>query len=112
MSSCVFCQRIANGDCADCGHDVVRFEPLNPVTLGHMLFVPRQHVANAVIKPWVTGFVFEEAAAHGRRQEWGFNLITSVGTDATQSVFHLHVHFVPRRQGDGLHLPWTGQVKP
>jgi histidine triad (HIT) family protein len=36
------------------------------------------------------------------------NIITSAGSDATQTVFHLHLHVVPRRAGDGLALPWTG----
>ncbi len=35
------------------------------------------------------------------------NLITSAGREATQTVFHLHIHVVPRRDGDGLALPWT-----
>jgi histidine triad (HIT) family protein len=39
----------------------------------------------------------------------GANIITSIGRVATQSVFHLHVHIVPRHEGDGLCLPWTGQ---
>lgn len=34
------------------------------------------------------------------------NLITSRGAAATQSVFHLHLHLVPRTEGDGLALPW------
>jgi diadenosine tetraphosphate (Ap4A) HIT family hydrolase len=38
------------------------------------------------------------------------NFITSAGRDATQTVFHLHIHIVPRHAGDGLALPWTGQV--
>lgn len=37
------------------------------------------------------------------------NFITSAGPAATQSVFHLHVHLVPRFEDDGLILPWTGQ---
>ncbi len=37
------------------------------------------------------------------------NLITSKGEAATQSVFHLHVHIVPRQEGDRLPLPWTPQ---
>ena len=40
------------------------------------------------------------------------NLITSVGAAATQTVKHLHIHIVPRHEGDGLHLPWTEQKKP
>jgi hypothetical protein len=41
-----------------------------------------------------------------------FNLITSVGAAATQTVRHLHIHLIPRREGDALALPWTGQQKP
>ncbi|CAL9324879.1 HIT family protein [Streptomyces sp. SudanB91_2054] len=37
------------------------------------------------------------------------NLITSKGEAATQSVFHFHVHVVPRQEGDGRPLPWTAQ---
>jgi histidine triad (HIT) family protein len=37
------------------------------------------------------------------------NLITSKGAAATQTVYHLHVHVVPRQGGDGLPLPWTPQ---
>ena len=38
-----------------------------------------------------------------------YNLITSAGIPATQSVLHLHIHIVPRYENDGLHLPWTDQ---
>ncbi|OHT47970.1 hypothetical protein BKG71_25700 [Mycobacteroides chelonae] len=47
-----------------------------------------------------------------RRGDIQANVITSIGPDATQTVFHTHIHVVPRRENDGLHLPWTGQVKP
>jgi histidine triad (HIT) family protein len=36
-----------------------------------------------------------------------FNLITSQGAAATQTVMHLHLHLVPRTDGDGLKLPWS-----
>lgn len=110
--SCVFCARIALADYVGCGRGVVRFEPLNPVTPGHMLFVPLLHVYDAAMEPWVTGNTFEVAAAWGRSTYQPFNLITSVGEEATQSVWHLHVHYVPRAADDGLHLPWTGQATP
>ncbi|MER7748974.1 HIT domain-containing protein [Streptomyces bacillaris] len=41
----------------------------------------------------------------GRGRLTGANLITSKGVEATQSVFHLYVHIVPRRDGDNLPLP-------
>lgn len=116
--SCVFCDKIAAHDYAEryttAKHpyaDVVRFEPLGPVVPGHMLFVPVSHRATASEDPWLAGRTFACAASFGFVQAQPYNLITSAGEDATQSVFHLHVHYVPRVEGDGLKLPWTGQVK-
>lgn len=109
MSDCVFCDKIAEMDYSDTAKDVVWFEPLNPVTPGHRLFVPWEHVTDAMHKPWVTARTMEVAAEYAAMRNWPANLITSIGTEATQSVFHLHVHYVPRREGDGLHLPWTDQ---
>lgn len=54
--------------------------------------------------------VARRAAMHAAARYESYNLITSCGEAATQSVRHLHWHVVPRRIGDGLHLPWTGQV--
>jgi histidine triad (HIT) family protein len=88
----------------------VTFEPLNPVTPGHRLFVPRDHVVDALDQPHITAHVMQYAAVWANQMEMGpCNLITSCGREATQSVFHLHIHLVPRHDGDGLHLPWTGQ---
>lgn len=48
--------------------------------------------------------------AEGAREMPGdMNLITSRGPAATQTVPHLHLHLIPRREGDGLTLPWTAQ---
>ena len=85
------------------------FEPLNPVTPGHMLFVPVRHVASALDDPYETALTMEIASRWAARLAEDFNLITSAGAAATQTVRHLHIHLVPRREGDGLHLPWTGQ---
>jgi len=88
--------------------DVCLFEPLNPVAKGHLLFVPRVHVEDAAHQPDITGRVMEVAAESARiRSATPFNLITSSGEAASQSVFHLHVHYVPRAHADGLALPWT-----
>jgi histidine triad (HIT) family protein len=113
MDGCVFCDIIAADDSTvivAATERCVIFKPLNPVTEGHLLVVPDRHVASAAEDWGLTGHVFEIAAlwaSHvGAR---AFNLITSAGPAATQTIEHLHVHIVPRYDGDGLHLPWTGQ---
>ena len=112
VNDCPFCQRIAAGDYHPTSNDfTVRFEPLNPVTPGHMLFLPREHVANAALSPDSAAKAVRAASIWGRRMDQHFNLITSTGTLATQTVMHLHVHYVPRRLDDGLPLPWTGQLR-
>jgi histidine triad (HIT) family protein len=84
------------------------FEPVNPVTPGHMLVVPVEHVEHAATDPHVSARAMEIAATVAQRYR-SANIITSIGRPATQTVKHLHLHVVPRRDGDGLHLPWTGQ---
>lgn len=93
--------------------DAMAFTPSHGgVAPGHTLVVPRAHVANAIVDPVVTGIAVIRAATLAGQmiaaaQMPGANLITSVGKAATQSVFHLHWHIVPRQEGDGLCLPWT-----
>lgn len=108
---CVFCERIARDECDSVGRGCVSFVPLNPVTLGHRLFVPRAHVTDAADEPWITAQVMECAADYAAARNVDCNLITSVGPLATQTIMHLHVHYVPRREDDGLTLPWTGQKR-
>lgn len=88
---------------------IASFTPLNPVTPGHRLFVPQYHLETASTSPEVTGKTFMHAAYWGKSQNQGYNLIVNDGLAATQTVPHLHVHYVPRVALDGLHLPWTGQ---
>jgi len=108
---CPFCDRIAAGEYDEEYDGIVDFEPLNPVTPGHRLVVPKIHVADALEDLAVSAEAMAYAA--NRAKAVGLsscNLITSAGTDATQTVFHLHIHIVPRHEGDGLALPWTGQT--
>lgn len=94
---------------AEMGEHSVVFEPLNPVTPGHLLVVPKRHVDNAAEDPKLTAKVMLAASVMAGKFP-SANIITSIGAPATQRVHHLHLHVVPRREGDGLHLPWTGQV--
>lgn len=84
------------------------FEPLDPVVPGHLLVVPTVHVEQAGEDPYVTAMTAGVAARVAMRYQ-SANILTSIGAPATQRVRHLHWHVVPRRYGDGLHLPWTGQ---
>jgi histidine triad (HIT) family protein len=108
---CPFCEIAAGRQPAKFAYrdtEISIFTPLNPVTPGHLLVVPHLHVED------FTTDVSTSALAMMVASFWAgkmgpVNLITSKGVEATQSVFHLHIHLVPRRKGDGLSLPWTGQ---
>lgn len=106
-NACVFCHIIAGEAPADYVRlwpDAVAFKPLDPVTPGHTLVVPRAHVEDATEDPAVSAAVMARAASIAPRS---CNIITSAGAQATQSIWHLHLHIVPRRAGDGLALPWS-----
>ncbi|MFH8858317.1 HIT family protein [Streptomyces rochei] len=75
---------------------------------GHVLVLPRIHVEDAGTDREVTAGVMRRVADLTAGHS-AVNLITSKGEAATQSVFHLHIHVVPRREGDRLPLPWTPQ---
>lgn len=112
MNGCVFCDIVAGespaADYRACGTENVAFTPLNPVTDGHTLVVPRVHVKDATTMYTVSAETMKWAAILASHFH-SANIITSIGAPATQSVYHLHLHVVPRREGDGLTLPWTGQ---
>lgn len=92
--------------------DAIAIVPLKPVTLGHVLVIPRQHVPDFGSDPEVTALTARRAAELGKELDLeAVNLITSKGKAATQSVFHLHMHLVPRSVNDGLALPWYGGRK-
>jgi histidine triad (HIT) family protein len=111
-SDCVFCKIVRREAPAQITAEtdyVIAIIPLNPVVPGHRLVIPKLHVESAVTNPAMTGTVMVHAAALAQYAGQPCNIITSVGAEATQTVFHLHIHVVPRRAGDGLPLPWTPQ---
>ena len=109
---CPFCEIAAHEAPADFVFEddwVMAIRPIKPVAPGHLLVIPKAHVRDAGEVPVLTGKIFEIAAkiaAAGKGIE-DYNLITSKGLAATQSVLHLHIHVVPRKPDDGLALPWT-----
>lgn len=118
MSTCPFCDIIAGRAPAnwvvqpDHWPDAVAFAPLNPITEGHTLIVPKAHAADFTTDPETSAATMRRAAELMRWTDRPMNLITSKGRAATQSVFHLHLHLVPRAKDDGLALPWySGRSK-
>jgi histidine triad (HIT) family protein len=109
---CVFCEIIAGRSevewilMPDTWHDAVAFIPLDPVTEGHCLIVPKVHVKDFGQDPEVFAATARRAAELMRFTDRPMNIITSRGKAATQSIFHLHLHLVPRQENDGLALPW------
>lgn len=92
--------------------EVFVIEPVEPVVEGHLLVIPRVHVWDFAHHPRVTADVMQAAAMLVDDPRVPYraveaNLITSMGRSATQTVKHLHVHVVPRTEGDGLRLPWS-----
>jgi len=91
---------------------VLAFLPLNAVAPGHTLVIPRLHTPDFLSCPAPLAGALSAAAAHvGRAVRAavaadGMNLITSAGKAASQTVFHLHVHLVPRWDGDALGRLW------
>lgn len=105
-AGCPFCRIVAGQAPAAVVHewgDTIAIAPLNPVTPEHILVIPKQHVMDALEQPAVTAQTMLRTAELATGP---CNLITSVGAAATQSVYHLHIHIVPRSHNDGLALPW------
>lgn len=114
MKGCVFCSIVRGESPATVleeWSDCICIVPLGPVVPGHVLIIPRRHVVDfaddAIVSEDAMFRASIYAAAHDEYEQC--NLITSRGPAATQTIFHLHVHLVPRQDGDGLALPWTGQ---
>ncbi|MDJ0345227.1 HIT domain-containing protein [Streptomyces sp. H10-C2] len=108
MAACPFCEIVAGRAPATIVRewpDALAIVPLGPVVDGHLLIIPKVHVADFSEDPDVSAATMRRAAelADGTNPA---NIITSRGRAATQSVFHLHLHLVPRAAGDGLALPW------
>lgn len=106
---CIFCEIVAGRSPATIVRDwpqALAIVPLNPVVEGHTLVLPKDHVEDFTAQTDATLFAMLSAMQLGHELGGPMNLITSKGREATQSVFHLHLHLVPRAVDDGLALPW------
>lgn len=107
---CVFCDiNTIKSEVTEINNCYV-FKPLNPVVPGHILIVNKTHTEDFTDNAVVFAETCVTASIVADQIGGDFNLITSKGQAATQSVFHCHIHLVPRKENDGLTLPWT--LKP
>lgn len=117
--SCPFCE-IVQRDAPDAREvyrddHVVAFFPTEPATLGHTLIIPRQHIPDIWSLDEETAEYLARAtlrvsnAVKSAMKPSGLNLIQSNGEVATQTVSHLHVHVVPRWDGDAMGIIWPDE---
>lgn len=112
MSSCIFCAIVAGtapGRIVYSDDNVVGFLDIRPVTRGHTLLVPRVHSSGLDdLDPAVGAALFTagqrvgSALKAGPMAADGVNLALNDGRAAFQTVFHTHLHVVPRHAGDKL----------
>lgn len=113
---CIFC-KIVGGEIpariVDEDERTIAFLDIAPATRGHALVVPRAHSRDLLTVPAedLQAVALACQRLSGRLRERlgaaGVNLINSCGAAAWQSVFHFHVHVIPRYEGDPLRLPWV-----
>jgi len=113
---CIFCQIVAGEMPAfvlEQDEHTLTFMDIAPATRGHALVIPKRHATDLWdIEPDQLAAVAAAAQrqalrARDRLGAAGVNLINSCGPRAWQTVFHFHIHVIPRYEGDPLRLPWT-----
>jgi len=114
--NCLFCKIVARelpSERVDEDERTVAFMDINPATRGHALVVPRQHTADLLeidaedLAATIAAAQRLARTAVDRFDADGVNLINSCGAAAWQTVFHFHIHVIPRYEGDPMRLPWT-----
>jgi histidine triad (HIT) family protein len=113
---CLFCKIVAGEIPATVvaqDERTVTFMDINPATRGHALVIPRTHARDLLeIDPDDLAAVVQAGQRLARTmkatlQADGINLINSCGERAWQTVFHFHLHVIPRYADDPMRLPWT-----
>jgi histidine triad (HIT) family protein len=115
-ADCLFCGIVAGdvpAQVVDSDEHTVAFMDINPATRGHALVVPREHSADLTE---ISDQDLERTMVAARRlaermrtalEPDGFNVLNSCGAAAWQTIFHFHLHVVPRYEDDPLKLPWV-----
>ena len=113
--NCLFCKIVAGEIPSTRVYEderTVAFMDINPGTTGHLLVIPREHANDLLeIDPEDLAACAKTAKLMAERVTDrlgadGVNLLNSCGSKAWQTVFHFHLHVIPRYDGDPLRLPW------
>lgn len=115
MENCIFC-KIANGVIPSAtifeNDDVRVIMDINPAAKGHAILLVKKHVANIFeLDPDTASRIFSvvpKVAAAIKKVTGcdGLNILQNNGTAAGQTVFHLHIHFIPRFENDKILMGW------
>ena len=113
---CIFCKIIAGelpGTIVAEDERTVSFMDINPATRGHLLVIPKAHARDLLViapEDLAACAVAAKRVAEKARTDLdaaGVNLLNAYGTAAWQTVFHFHIHVIPRYHDDPLKLPWV-----
>ena len=111
---CIFCAIVAGeapAQIIESDEHTVSFMDINPFTAGHALVIPRTHSADL---SEISDADLERTMVAARRlterikealEPAGFNILNSCGAAAWQTVFHFHLHVIPRYEDDPMKLP-------
>jgi len=112
---CIFC-KIIRGEIPSFkifeDDQTFAFMDINPVSPGHSLVIPKFHTANIYEAPdeWaaatINGIQRLARAVNKTVEPDGINVLQANGPGAAQSVFHIHMHVVPRTNGDEMKMNW------
>jgi histidine triad (HIT) family protein len=115
-TDCIFCKILAGelpASVVDEDERTIAFMDIAPATRGHALVIPRVHAADLLSigdqDLAAVSLAAQRLAARmkGHLGADGVNLLNACGSAAWQTVFHFHVHVIPRYEGDPLRLPWV-----
>ncbi len=112
---CIFCKIIAGelpAQIVDETEHTIAFMDINPGTRGHLLVIPRRHSRDLLeieaddLSATIAGAQKMARRVKERLSADGVNLLNACGEAAWQTVFHFHIHVIPRYADDPLRLPW------
>lgn len=121
MSDCVFCRIVAGQIPSTRVYEdalTVAFMDIGQVNPGHVLVALKAHAENLYALDDAQAAAVQRAAARVARairdafSPQGLSVYQANGKAAGQTVFHYHVHLVPRHEGDGMALSWPVKNPP